>query len=156
MKTALLTLAAFGLIVSTGAVLAQDDSTLTAEQLAAKFLAQQATRGLVIAPSGDAAATATDGAAALPQDVTRVALDPSAQVNFQIKFAFDSAALETGEADKLTTLCEVIKASDIPTFNIIGTPMPLAATPITRTCPCCGPKRSSAIWSTIAACRPKN
>lgn len=119
MKTALLTLAAFGLIVSTGVVLAQDDSTLTAEQLAAKFLAQQATRGLVIAPSGDAAA-ATDGAAALPEDVTRVALDPSAQVNFQIKFAFDSAALETGEADKLTTLCEVIKASDIPTFNIIG------------------------------------
>lgn len=120
MKTALLTLAAFGLIVSTGAVLAQDDSTLTAEQLAAKFMAQQATRGLVIAPSGDAAATATDGAAALPEDATRVALDPSAQVNFQIKFAFDSAALETGEADKLTTLCEVIKASDIPTFSIIG------------------------------------
>ena len=119
MKTALLTLATLGFIATTGAVFAQDDSTLTAEQLAAKFLAQQATRGLVIAPSGDAAVTA-EGDTALPADTTHVALDPSAQVNFQIKFAFDSAALESGEAEKLDTLCEVIKASEIAQFKIIG------------------------------------
>ena len=98
-----------------------DDSSLTAEQLAAKFLAQQATRGLVIAPSGDAAATdpATE-AAALPEDTTYVALDPSTQVNFEIKFAFDSAALEPAEVDKLNTLCEVVKTSEIAQFKIIG------------------------------------
>ena len=120
MKTALLTLATLGVFAMTGAAFAQDDSTLTAEQLAAKFMAQQATRGLVIAPSADTAATTTEGGTELPADTTFVALDPSAQVNFQIKFAFDSAALEPGEADKLDTLCEVIKASDIPSFNIIG------------------------------------
>lgn len=113
-------IAALVLVSTSGAGFAQDDSQLTAEQLAAKFIAQQATRGLVIAPSGTAAdATAVDGAA-LPEDTTYVALDPSAQVNFQIKFAFDSAALAANEVVKLDTLCEVIKASDIAQFKIIG------------------------------------
>lgn len=108
------------LSVGAGAVFAQDDSTLTAEQLAAKFQAQQ-TRGLVIAPSeGTAATTTADPNAALPADTTYVAMDPSAQVNIQIEFDFDSAAIGAGQADKLTTLCEVIKASDIPSFKIIG------------------------------------
>ena len=119
MKIGFLPIAALGLTLTSGSVFAQDDSSLTAEQLAAKFMAQQATRGLVIAPSGDAAAEATDPNA-LPADTTFVALDPSAQVNFQIKFAFDSAALAEDEAAKLDTLCEVIKASDIPQFKIIG------------------------------------
>lgn len=94
-----------------------DESSLTAEQLAAKFLAQQATRGLVIAPSGEAAAA--EGTA-LPEDTTYVALDPSSQVNFEIKFAFDSAALEATEVAKLDTLCEVVKTSEIAQFQIIG------------------------------------
>jgi OOP family OmpA-OmpF porin len=118
MKIGPISIAALVLISASSAGFAQDDSSLTAEQLAAKFMAQQATRGLVIAPSAEAAdATATE---ALPADTTLVALDPSAQVNFQIKFAFDSAALEPGEAAKLTTLCEVVKTSDIPQFKIIG------------------------------------
>lgn len=118
MKPAFFTISAVVLCVSTAAF-AQDDSSLTAEQLAARFLAQQATRGLVIAPSGTDATTA-DGATALPADVVNASIDPSAQVNFQIKFAFDSAALAPDEAGKLTTLCEVIKTSDIPQFKIIG------------------------------------
>lgn len=120
MKTGLLTIATLVLALTSGSTFAQDDSTLTAEELAAKFMAQQATRGLVIAPSGDAAAADATDANALPGDTTFVALDPSAQVNFQIKFAFDSAALTDGEAAKLDTLCEVIKASDIAQFKIIG------------------------------------
>lgn len=105
--------------VTAGAGFAQDDSSLTAEQLAAKFQAQM-TRGLVIAPSDGAAADATDPTAKLPADTTYVAMDPSAQVNIQIEFDFDSAAIGAGQMDKLTTLCDVIKASDIPTFKIIG------------------------------------
>ena len=97
-----------------------DDSTLSAEQLAAKFLAQQATRGLVIAPSGDATTTAATDATALPADTTYVALDPTSQVNFEIKFAFDSAALAPTEVSKLDTLCEVMKTSEITQFKIIG------------------------------------
>lgn len=104
---------------STGAAFAQDDSKLTAEQLAAKFAAQQQTRGLVIAPS-DGTQPAADAAAALPANTTYVAMDPSAQVNIQINFAFDSAAIGPGEDGKLATLCDVVKASTIPQFKIIG------------------------------------
>lgn len=102
-------------------VFAQDDSTLTAAQLAAKFNAQQQqqTRGLVIAPS-DGTAPAAGDTAALPKDTTYVAVDPSAQVNIQINFAFDSAAIGPGETAKLATLCDVVKASTIPQFKIIG------------------------------------
>ena len=108
------------LVGSTGAAFAQDDSTLTAEQLAAKFAAQM-TRGLVIAPSdGTAATVPADPNAKLPANTTYVAMDPSSQVNIQIEFDFDSAAIGAGQADKLTTLCDVIKASDIPSFKIIG------------------------------------
>ncbi len=98
------------------AAFAQDDSTLTAEELAAKFQAQM-TRSLTIVPSTTAT---TDPAAKLPADTTYVALDPSAQVNIRIEFAFDSAAIGTGEETKLATLCQVIKTSDIPSFKIIG------------------------------------
>lgn len=112
---------ALGLLAgSTGAAFAQDDSTLTAEQLAAKFKAQM-TRGLVIAPSdGTAPAAGDPTTATLPDNTTYVAMDPNAQVNIQINFAFDSAALGEGEMSKLSTLCDVIKASDIPQFKIIG------------------------------------
>ena len=107
-------------VLTTTTAFAQDDSTLSAEQLAAKFMAQQATRGLVIAPSDGTATAATDGATALPADTSYAAVDPNTQVNFQIKFAFDSAALAPDEVSKLATLCEVIKTSDIAQFKIIG------------------------------------
>ena len=103
-----------------GPAFAQDDSALTAEQLTAKFQAQM-TRGLVIAPSdGAAAKAAADPNAKLPADTTYVAMDPASQVNIQIEFAFDSAAIGQGQVAKLTTLCDVIKASNIPSFKIIG------------------------------------
>lgn len=105
---AMLTLFAFGPMPAC----AQDDSSLSAEQLAAKFQAQM-TRGLVIA-------TPTQPNAALPADTTYVAMDPAAQVNIHIEFAFDSASIGAGEMTKLATLCEVIKTSDIPAFKIIG------------------------------------
>ena len=120
MKTALRAMYGVVFVTIAASAFAQDDSSLTAEQLAAKFIAQQATRGLVIAPS-EAAAPA-DGATttALPADTAYAAVDPAAQVNFQIKFAFDSAALAPDELAKLDTLCEVVKTSDIAQFKIIG------------------------------------
>jgi outer membrane protein OmpA-like peptidoglycan-associated protein len=107
------------MLLGAGAGFAQDDSNLTAEELAAKFQAQM-TRGLVIAPTEGTVADTVDPNAKLPADTTYVAVDPSAQVNIQIKFDFDSAAIGAGEVDKLATLCEVIKASEIPSFKIIG------------------------------------
>ncbi len=114
---------AFGalMILSAAGVQAQDGGDLSAEELADRFQAQseQLTRGLVIAPSN--AAPASDAAAAaLPADTTYVAVDPAAQVNIRIEFAFDSAAIGPGQEERLSTLCEVIKASDIPAFKIIG------------------------------------
>lgn len=113
------------LIALAGGAFAQDDSSLSAEDLAAKFKSQadQMTRGLVIAPSEGTAntnATADSGTAKLPANTSYVALDPKSQVNIQIEFAFDSAAIGDGQMEKLTTLCEVMKSSDIPSFKIIG------------------------------------
>ena len=119
MKIAFYAISAVVFVVSAAAAFAQDDSNLTAEQLAAKFMAQEATRGLVIAPADGTTAT-DDGATTLPADTVNASADPNSQVNFQIKFAFDSAALTPVEAAKLTTLCEVVKASDIAQFKIIG------------------------------------
>lgn len=98
-----------------------DDSTLTPEELAAKFLAQQATRGLVIAPSNDQPeSTGSTEATALPEGVDYVALDPTTQVNFEIKFAFDSAALDATELAKLDNLCQMMLTNDFGQFKIIG------------------------------------
>ncbi len=120
MTIAFLPVSAVVFVALTSAAFAQDDSSLTAEQLAAKFMAQEATRGLVIAPADGTTTATADGATTLPADTTYASLDPNSQVNFQIKFAFDSAALAADQMPKLSTLCEVIKASDIPTFKIIG------------------------------------
>jgi OOP family OmpA-OmpF porin len=110
--------AALVLVADGGSAFAQDDSGLTAEQLSARFQAQM-TRGLVIAPATTAPTTGTTPPAG-PPAATYVAMDPSAQVNIRIEFAFDSAAIGAGQMDKLKTLCEVIKTSDIPAFKIIG------------------------------------
>jgi len=110
------------LACSAGATWAQtqDDSTLSAQELAAKFQSQL-TRGLVIAPSAATpGAAATSDAQTGSSGSTYVAMDASQQVNIRIEFAFDSAAIGKGQMAKLTTLCEVIKASDIPKFKIIG------------------------------------
>ncbi len=96
MKIDLRSITIMALVASSGAAFAQDDSNLTAEQLAAKFMAQQATRGLVIAPSGDAHDRQPTAALPCPPTPPMSRWTPAQQVNFQIKFAFDSAALGRG------------------------------------------------------------
>jgi OmpA-OmpF porin, OOP family len=101
-----------------GFALAQDASNLSAEELQALF-EQQRTRGLVIVPA-DGTAPAVEGTAeiAVEPEYTEVAAE--AQINFQISFEFDSAALRDGEKAKLTSLCEALNSSDIPLFRIVG------------------------------------
>jgi OOP family OmpA-OmpF porin len=109
-----------------------DASDLSPEELEALFLKQK-TRGLVLVPTDvqpapiDAAptdATPTDAVAeemeAAPADATYVELDKSEQVNIQISFDFDSAALREDQKPKLSTLCEVMNAIDIEKFRIVG------------------------------------
>ena len=116
-------------ILPAAATFAQDAdaSELTPEELAALFKKQK-TRGLVLAPTGTEAATTEDMAldapaeedAAAPADATYVELDKSEQVNIQIAFDFDSAALREDQKPKLASLCEVMKAIDIEQFRIVG------------------------------------
>ncbi|MGB5556682.1 MAG: OmpA family protein [Paracoccaceae bacterium] len=100
---------------------AQSESDLTAEQLEALF-ATQKTRGLVIAPSTETT-TATTGATAVEPATSAadyVELAKDEQVNVQVSFDFDSAALREDQKPKLATLCEVMKKVDVQVFRIVG------------------------------------
>ena len=101
--------------------LAQDASTLSAEELQALF-EQQRTRGLVIVPADGAATTdpVAEGTAEVAVDPQYTEVAAEAQINFQISFEFDSAALRDSEKAKLTSLCEALNTSDIPLFRIVG------------------------------------
>lgn len=111
-----------------------DASGMSAEQLEEVF-ARQKTRGLVIAPTspettpeasapaGGTSVTAmpeTSVPAPVAETPTYVALAPEDQVNIQISFDFDSAALRADQKPKLATLCEVMKSIDIELFRIVG------------------------------------
>ncbi len=112
---------------------AQGTSGLTAAQLEELFKKQK-TRGLVIVPAdpagNDAGADDTTGDAATDQDAqgatvavapeNYVPVDPSEQVNVQIAFDFDSAALREDQKPKLATLCQVMQTVDVNLFQIVG------------------------------------
>lgn len=101
-------------------------AAMTEEQIRARFQKQK-TRGLSIAPVSDGAA-----AAAAPQAAeTTIArgdagttgfhtLPPEEQVNINIAFDFDSAALREDQKPKLTALCNVMAEIDVEVFRILG------------------------------------
>lgn len=108
------------------ALFAQSSGEMTAEEMAEAFKKQK-TRGLVIVPSGDQdAAAASDTTAtetatvAAAEEPSYAQVDKSDQVNIQISFDFDSAALRDDQKPKLTTLCQVMKSVDVAVFQIIG------------------------------------
>lgn len=47
-------------------------------------------------------------------------LDPELQVNLQIKFGFDSAALSDDQKPRLDKICQAMKLSDVQLFRIVG------------------------------------
>jgi len=112
----------FSLAFHPAAVSAQstDASAMSAEELEQVFKKQK-TRGLVLVPTNQEGA-AGNTADAAPQSAasTYVELNPEEQVNIQISFDFDSAALREDQKSKLGTLCEVMKGSDLGNFRIIG------------------------------------
>ncbi|PHR89248.1 MAG: flagellar motor protein MotB [Blastopirellula sp.] len=113
--------------VTPGVVMAQSSGTMTAEEMTAAFKKQK-TRGLVIVPSGQESstdnATETTSVAATttaPEDsAAYAAVDRADQVNIQVSFDFDSAALRDDQKAKLVTLCQVMQAVDVAMFQIIG------------------------------------
>lgn len=99
--------------------MSQTAGEMTAEEITNAFKKQK-TRGLVIVPSGQEpdADSATSVAATAP--ATYNAVEREDQVNIQISFDFDSAALRPDQKPKLATLCEVMKSVDVSVFQIIG------------------------------------
>ncbi|GGE58737.1 OmpA family protein [Actibacterium pelagium] len=51
---------------------------------------------------------------------TYVAVEKADQVNVQISFDFDSAALRADQKPKLATLCQVMRNVDVSVFQIVG------------------------------------
>jgi OmpA-OmpF porin, OOP family len=66
-------------------------------------------------PAADLAAVKSGNAPAV-----YVTLPKEEQVNFQVKFAFDSAALTPDQKPGLRTVCAAIKSADVAHFRIIG------------------------------------
>ncbi len=101
-------------------VMAQSDE-LTAEEMTEAFKKQK-TRGLVIVPSGAQATAQTedDDSATTVAASNYQAVAKEDQVNLQISFDFDSAALREDQKPKLATLCDVMKSVDVQVFQIIG------------------------------------
>jgi len=99
-------------------VAAQD---LTEDEIIDRFQ-QQKTRGLKIAPIGQATGsndTVTTAAAAAPDAEMRI-LPADQQVNLNISFDFDSAALRDDQKPRLASMCNAMKAVDSTAFVILG------------------------------------
>ncbi|MBJ6372551.1 OmpA family protein [Sedimentitalea arenosa] len=100
--------------------LAQSTTDMTAEEIADAFKKQK-TRGLVIVPTTTEDSAATETAAVTPAAAKEYsAVDKADQVNIQIAFDFDSAALRNDQKPKLATLCDVMKTVDVSVFQIVG------------------------------------
>lgn len=101
-----------------------DAANLTEDQLLERFNKQK-TRGLSIAPVGATAAPAAPGVTTTVQaePIPQVGfgnLPAEEQVNINISFDFDSAALREDQKPKLTTLCSVMGKIDVNVFRILG------------------------------------
>lgn len=102
------------------AIVAQSSSgEMTAEEITEAFKKQK-TRGLVIVPATPQN-TSTESATVAPAAAKEYsAVEREDQVNVQISFDFDSAALRNDQKPKLATLCEVMKSVDVAVFQIVG------------------------------------
>lgn len=91
--------------------------------VAAEAAAPQAVPAQPGAAEAPAPVTATADMAA-PTDPNKPLvfgqLDPELQVNLQIRFGFDSAALADNQKPRLDKICQAMKQSDVKLFRIVG------------------------------------
>lgn len=106
-------------------VFSQDAGDMTAEEMTERFSAQK-TRGLVVAvPANptetDAEAQETVAATVAPTAELNTDIVPkNEQVNLNVSFDFDSAALRNDQLPKLVELCSALKAADVQQIRILG------------------------------------
>lgn len=114
-KTVILTALSSLLFFGTPAF-SQDAGDMSADEIQSLFDTQK-TRGLSIAtPSSTGAVDSAE---------TAIAAEPSAlpkaeQVNINISFDFDSAALRDDQKPRLANLCTALKAADVQLVRILG------------------------------------
>ena len=127
-------LLALSLVLPGAAATAQDGGTAAAEPSEEEILRafESQTRGLKIAPAATGTETATGAAA--PDTATAAAADAGTtgasvaldavpredQVNVNIAFDFDSAALRPDQQPRLAALCSAMKASGDRVFRVLG------------------------------------
>jgi OOP family OmpA-OmpF porin len=100
----------------------QDNTALSQEEMIANF-EKQKTRGLSIATPGVATAptTETTAAVAAPSaDDVGAIIPKDEQVNVNVSFDFDSAALREDQKPKLVQLCNALKVADVQKIRILG------------------------------------
>lgn len=114
-------LAATAAMFPSGPVAAQSTGSGMSEEDMINAFNKQKTRGLVVAPSSQSGSTAEDTASA-PADTkaSYVDLPKDEQVNINIQFDLDSAALRDDQKPALVKLCHAMKAVDMPKFQILG------------------------------------
>lgn len=118
-------MAAAVLIGLTVPAMSQDTTAQSIEEMTENFKKQK-TRGLVIAkPAVDDTApdTATDTAAtttAAVGDADNTIIPKDEQVNVNVSFDFDSAALREDQKPKLVVLCNALTAADVQKVRILG------------------------------------
>ncbi|MEM6659673.1 MAG: OmpA family protein [Pseudomonadota bacterium] len=118
LKTALVAATVF--TIGFGApAMSQDTSTPSVEEMTENFKKQK-TRGLVLASPQTEETTAAEPAVEVEaEDVTAI-IPKDEQVNINVSFDFDSAALREDEKPKLIMLCDALKAADVQRIRILG------------------------------------
>jgi outer membrane protein OmpA-like peptidoglycan-associated protein len=113
-----LALGLLGLAISPAPAVAED---LTEEEIVDRFM-QQKTRGLSIAPvaQGDGAAGGSQAQTSVAAEAGMRILPQDQQVNVNIAFDFDSAALRADQKPRLMAMCGAMKAVEGETFQILG------------------------------------
>ena len=129
-----ITLLSFGGMASLAVAQSTTGSSLSVEEMTANFKKQK-TRGLALATptakvndTATTEVTATETAKVTEPTLTSVAVDDvaiaivpkSEQVNINISFDFDSAALRPDQAPKLVALCIALIAADVKFIRILG------------------------------------
>ena len=96
------------------------DTILTEQQILEAFQRQK-TRGLAIAPVGETTTTGAGSTTTVSTTAADIPIIPvEDQVNINIAFDFDSAALRDDQKPKLTALCGAMKSIDVQVFRILG------------------------------------
>lgn len=101
-------------------VSAQTATEMSPDEMKSAF-DRQKTRGLVLA-TPDSATTGAAPAASADASIESIAtaIPQEDQVNINVSFDFDSAALREDQKPKLVTLCSALKAADVQAIRILG------------------------------------